>query len=119
MGQCLGTSVCCPKRTNKSFREDTLNDYEEIKTVNGVKNPTWFHLFSNFDLVNGIAIDYMQGIGLGALKLLMKLWFSKSLKKQTFSIHDKLSQVDERLEEIKLTIEISRPPRSYSKYGTN
>ena len=26
---------------------------------------------------------------------------------------------DERLEEIKPTIEISRPPRSYSKYGTN
>ena len=49
----------------------------------------------------------------------MKLQFSKSLKKQTFSIHDKLSQVDERLEEIKPTIEISRPPRSYSKYGTN
>ena len=31
----------------------------------------------------------------------MKLWFSKHFKKQAFSIHDKLSQVDERLEEIK------------------
>ena len=52
--------------------------------MNGVKNPTWLHLFSNFDLVNGIAIDYMHGIGLGAMKLLMKLWFLKSLKKQPF-----------------------------------
>ena len=76
-------------------------------------------MFSNFDLVNGFAIDYMHEIGLGAMKLLMKLWFSKSFRKQTFSIHDKLSQVDERLEEIKPTIEISRPPRSYSKYGAN
>ena len=86
-----------PQRTNRSFREDVLNAYKERKIVNGVKNPTWLHLFSNFDLVNGIAIDYMHGIGLGAIKLLMKLWFSKSLKKKTFSIHDKLSQVDERL----------------------
>ena len=58
----------------------------------------------------------MPAIGLGAMKLLIKLWFSKSLKKQNFSIHAKLSQADERLEEIKPTIEISRPPRSYSKY---
>ena len=87
--------------------------------MNGVKNLTWLHLFSNFDLVNEIAIDYMHGIGLGAMKLLMKLWFLESLKKQPFSIHDKLGQVDERLEKIKPTIEISRPPRSYSKYGAN
>ena len=36
----------------------------------------------------------MHGIGLGAMKLLMKLWFSKSFKKTNFCIHDKLSQVD-------------------------
>ena len=65
------------QRTKKSFREDALNAFKKNKTLNGVKNPTWLHLFSNFDLVNGIGIG-MHGIGLGAMKLLMKLWFSKS-----------------------------------------
>ena len=41
-----------PERTNRSFREDALNPYKKNKTVIGLKNPTWLHLFSNFDLVN-------------------------------------------------------------------
>ena len=38
----------------------------------------------------------------------MKVSSVKSLKKQPFSIHDKLSQVDQRLEETKPIIAISR-----------
>ena len=48
------------------------------KTVNGVKSLIWLNFFLNFDLLNGIAIDYMHGIGLGVMKLLMKSRFSKS-----------------------------------------
>ena len=67
-----------PQRTNKSFRKDALNACKENKTVNGVKSLIWLNFFLNFDLLNGIAIDYMHGIGLGVMKLLMKSWFSKS-----------------------------------------
>ena len=51
------------------------------------------------------------------MKLLRKLWFSKSLKKLTVSVNVKLSQVDEILEKIKPTNQnrSSMTPRSYSK----
>ena len=52
-------------------------------------------------------------------EIVNEIMVSKSLIKQTFSILYRISQVDERLEEIKLKIEISRTPRSYLKYGSN
>ena len=55
------------------------------------------------------------------MKLLRKLWFSKSLKKLTVSVNVKLSQVDEILEKIKPTNQnrSSMTLRSYSKQEAN
>ena len=66
MGQCL---VLFYSSTNdqQEFQRGCYKCLQCKKTVNGVKeNTTWLHLFSNFDLLNEIAIGYMLRFGLGA-----------------------------------------------------
>ena len=55
----------------------------------------------------------MHGVMLGVTKLMLKLWFSNEHKKESFSVHDRLNLFDSRLVDIKPTVEITRPPRSY------
>ena len=59
----------------------------------------------------------MHGVMLGVTKLMLKLWFSNEHKKESFSVHDRLNLFDSRLVDIKPTVEITRPPRSYQKFG--
>ena len=120
----MGIPVCCrrPKRstkTNKSFTKDALNAYKENKTVNGVKIPTWLHFFLVLTYLTELLLTIYAWDWLRSNEIVNEIMDSKSLIKQTFSILYRISQVDERLEEIKLKIEISRTPRSYSKYGSN
>ena len=106
-----------PLRDNESFEQDALEAYHENKLAFGVKYPTWLHGLKHYDLVNGIAIDYMHGVILGVVKSLFKLWFASEHKKETFSVHNHLTLFDERLADIKPTIEITRLPRSYQKFS--
>ena len=80
--------------------------------MNGIKGPSWLTFFPKFDIVNGIAIDYMHGVLLGIQKLLLNLWFSDSHKSKPFSFYNKLVVVEQRLSGIKPTLTISRLPRS-------
>ena len=59
----------------------------------------------------------MHGVMLGVTKLMLKLWFSNEHKKESFSVHDRLNLFDSRLVDVKPTVEITRPPRSYQKFG--
>ena len=92
-------------RKEESFRQHALEAYNEKKIVLGVKYPTRLHGLQSNDLVNGVAIDYMHGVKLGVVKLLLKLWFSNE-----HNAYDKLTLFDERLTNIKPTIEVARPP---------
>lgn len=80
--------------------------------VNGVKGPSWLSVLAHFDIVRGIAIDYMHGVLLGVQKLLLNLWFNSKFSKSRFSINSKLKDVDARLSQISPTREIKRLPRS-------
>ena len=62
-----------PLRVHEDFRKNALEAFKE-------KNPTWLHGVRFFDLINGVAIDYMHGVILGDVKLLLKLWFSTEWK---------------------------------------
>ena len=44
----------------------------------GVKGLTWCMYFPKFDVIRGMAIDYMHAVLLGVLKMLTTLWFDKS-----------------------------------------
>ena len=54
---------------------------------------------------------------LGAVKLLLKLWFSTEFKMEEFNFCEKPTLFDQCLLKIKPPIEITRPPRSYQKFG--
>ena len=67
-------------------------------------------------MVDSVAIDYMHGVMLGVVKMMLKLWFSSEYKKKEFNIHNKLSLFDQRLTQIKPPNKVTRPPRSYQKF---
>jgi len=54
--------------TTKSAQKGVEN------SVNGVKGYWWFMFVSKFDIMRGVAIDYMHSILLGAVKMLLTLW---------------------------------------------
>ncbi|XP_068727920.1 uncharacterized protein [Montipora capricornis] len=82
----------------------------------GVKGPSWLSLLEDYDNVRGIAIDYMHGVLLGVQKLLLKLWFNSSFSGKAYSISHLSETLDERLQNISPTLEISRLPRSITEH---
>ena len=50
------------------------------KIVLIVKYPTWLDGLQSYDLVNGVAIDYLHSLMLSVIKLLLKLWFPNEHK---------------------------------------
>lgn len=111
-----------PLRTSKSVREDgmraaTLQQQGVTRfIVNGVKGPSWLSFLQYFDLVSGMAIDYMHGVLLGVQKLLLTLWFSTKFSGRHFSISPKVNIIDCRLSQILPTSEIKRLPRSIAEH---
>ena len=89
---------------------------EKCSNVMGVKGPSWLSLLEDYDNVRGIAIDYMHGVLLGVQKLLLKLWFNSSFSGKAYSISHLSETLDERLQNITPTLEISRLPRSITEH---
>ena len=111
-----------PFRTSENVKENGLEAARRQQqgisryVVNGVKGPSWLSLLEHFDLVRGMAIDYMHGVLLGVQKLLLTLWFNPTFSKESFSISFKVEQIDARLSQILPTLEIKRLPRSVSQH---
>lgn len=99
-------------RTSQEVLRDAVNATLSGKVSNGVKGPSWLSFLKDFDIVNGIAIDYMHGVLLGVTKLLLTLLFTLEHSKEHFSTYSNVSILDKRLESIKPSFEISRMPRS-------
>jgi hypothetical protein len=72
-------------------------------------------LIDGFDAVRGMPIDYMHGVLLGIVKMFFSFWFDNKYKKKTFYIGNKISDVDERLQQCKPPDFITRLPRSLIK----
>ena len=51
-----------------------------------------FAMLEPFDLLRGMVIDVLHHVG-GVIKLLLTSWFSKSKKREKYSIHDKVRGV--------------------------
>ena len=104
-----------PVRSMKSVLQDAQSviDCGKVNhSINGVKGPSWLSFSPKFEMVNGMAIDYMHGVLLGVQKLLLRLWFSKEFSSESYSFFPKLTLVDFRLTRIQPTLDISRLPRS-------
>ncbi|CAG2218049.1 unnamed protein product [Mytilus edulis] len=107
-----------PQRCRENVIEDSRNALQNMENkskviaVNGIKGPSWLTFFPLFNIIDGIAIDYMHGVLLGVMKLMLKLWFSPQLKNKVFSIHNHIADVDKKLQSIRPTLNITRLPRS-------
>lgn len=83
--------------------------------VCGVKGYSWFMFIPGFDIIKGIAVDYMHCVLLGVTKTLMTLWFDKSHTAEFWNISKRVEEVDRHLLNITPPNCISRAPRSISK----
>ncbi|XP_062567995.1 uncharacterized protein LOC134230240 [Saccostrea cucullata] len=105
-------------RTHESFTrcgeeaETNKTNGGKQSAVSGVKGLTWFSYFPHFNIVRGVAIDYMHCVLLGVVKMLLTLWFDKSHRNEPYSIASRIGEVDRRLLAIKPPNFISRFPRS-------
>lgn len=65
-----------------------------------------------FDIIRGVAIDYMHSTLLGVVKMLLTLWSDKSYKGEPWSICSRMKEIDERYLKIAPPSCITRHPRS-------
>lgn len=107
------------ERTHKQTMENARQAHESkmmnsYSPVCGVKGYSWFMFIPGFNIIDGVAIDYMHGALLGVMKMLMGLWFDKSHATEQWSLSRKVDVVDKRLLNITPLNCISRVPRSIS-----
>ncbi|XP_044167373.1 uncharacterized protein LOC122951430 [Acropora millepora] len=82
------------------------------KSVKGVKGYSWFMFVPKFDIIRGVAIDYMHSTLLGVVKMLLTLWSDKSYKGEPWSVCSRMKEIEERYLKIGPPSCITRLPRS-------
>ena len=82
-----------------------------ILQVFGIKGPSWLGSFPEFDIIDGISIDYMHGSLLGVTRLLLKLWLQSQYHEENWYISSQKSVLDDRLSKIQPPDKIQRTPR--------
>ncbi len=78
----------------------------------GVKGLSALHILPSFDIVDGVAIDYMHCLLEGIGKKLFSLWFEQPRTAYYIKLH--VGLLDERMAQIKPPDSISRAPRKVS-----
>ena len=84
-------------RTHAETKLDASEAHRTKRNVNGVKGHSWFLHVPKFDIINSVAADYMHRLVLGAMKMLINLWFDSSHHKEGYSLSKKVKEVDGRL----------------------
>lgn len=110
------------KRTHQdalSIGSDILNGKYSTNT-NGLKGLSCMIAFANFDLVDSFAIDYMHGVCIGILPLMIDIWMGK--KKVVYAENEiyrfkKLTmqqrlELNRRIMALKPPVKINHKPRS-------
>ena len=110
----------CDERTHANTLQHAYNAHKSrlegnYAPVNGVKGYSWLMFVPGFDIIKGIAIDYMHCVLLGIMKMLMTLWFDKAHASEPWNISKKVELVDKRLLSVSPPNCISRSPRSIVK----
>ena len=87
------------KRTKESYlnHANKAVHSDPHKSVYGIKGPCWLSALNNFDIINGIGVDYMHCVLVGVVKTLMKLFFSKEYSKEPFNINNRINDIDEAI----------------------
>lgn len=77
-----------------------------------MKGPSWLCTIPQFNIINGMSVDYMHCVLLGVSRLLLQLWFDTHHHKEVWYLGGQRAVVDSRLCKIKPPSEIQRTPRS-------
>ena len=89
------------------MEKDSHETIEKGTAVNGVKGPSWFSMVSNYNILEGNTMDYMQCVLLGVTKMLLKLWFDSEHSKEMWYCGTKVQSADSKLLQIKPPINIT------------
>ena len=94
-------------------RLKTTSGHSSRETVKGIKGFSWPMFFPKFDIICGIAVDYMHSVLLGVVKMLLTLWTDKSHSSEPWFLGaEKLKVLDKRFLQIKPPYKVTRTPRS-------
>lgn len=105
----------CPKGPERTIENVIQNSHKAVnqtKVEKGIKGPSWMLYFPTFNIVAGVAIDYMHGVLLGVEKLLLEIWFSQKFSGKPYSLYSNINVVNEKLINIRPTLDVKRLPRS-------
>ena len=88
--------------------------------MKGVKGESWLSCLGSLDVVDGMSCDYMHGVLLGVVKLLLSLWTEVSrCSGLPCDIRQYLLQIDSCIDQIEVPSEISRLPRGIQDHLKN
>ena len=73
-------------RTHEDTKKSAYAAQRSGKPVDGVNDHSLFHLVPTFNIIENVAIDYMHGLVLGVVKMLVSLCFVSSHHKEAFNI---------------------------------
>lgn len=71
-----------------------------------------FSYLPNFNIINGIPVDYMHGVLLGVTKSLLHFWFCSKYSQDEWYCGNRISDIDKMLMKVKPPNDITRTPRS-------
>ena len=80
-----------------------------------MKGPSQLAIVPKFDLVRGVAVDYMHCVLLGATRLLLRLWFDSHHYHEPWYIGRRVMEIDDKLCAIRPPDEMPRTPRSIDR----
>lgn len=98
------------KFASEAFKESVQDGVKH--SVKGVKGYSWFMFVPKFDIIRGVAIDYMHSTLLGVVKMLLTLWSDKSYKSEPWSVSNRMKELEARYMKINPPSCITRLPRS-------
>ncbi len=107
---------CGPQRTKDGTLESARCAISQGEPVERVKGPSWFSYFTYFDIIRGFCIDWMHGVLLGVVRMLLNFLFCPSNHGKLWYCGDAVKLVDQRLSEICPPSCLSRRPRSIEKH---
>lgn len=105
------SSTAIELRTHSNTIELMKQSIQTKVTIYGVKGISPLIGIPDFDLIDGVPVDYMHCVLLGVVQQLLDLWFDSRNHKESFYIGRRVNQVNENIKNIKLPKLFTRKPR--------
>ena len=78
----------------------------------GYLDPTIIGILPSFDLVRGVAVDFMHNVCLGVTRQFVNLWMDSHQYDKSYYTGRKREEIDNRLQANNVPAKVTRAPRS-------